>query len=403
AAAVRAIPAGTSVVQIDRSAGTSLAAFVGVDNEIGIALALDHHPAPGAPWHRVERARARAAASSVGALQALAETATALASDPDGAPERVRAARRAARELGLLRLPLPAAVPMPRRGAATAGRAGPTGPAAACEPAAATQMAHASRTGAPRPNEIPGTGPSLVATPRRPLLTVRCFGGFGLRVDGTELDLRTVRPQARAVLRILALNCGGAVHRELLAEVLWGRLDGEAAIHALHVSISSLRRGLAGTASGDASFVEREGEAYRLELGDRRDCDLGSFDAGLQAAATAKCEGDADATAAELRRATALYTGEVLPEDGPAEWVVGARERYRTRAAEASASLAHLELHLGDTGAAVAAATRAVEIDPWLDQGWRTLVTVHRSSGDAVAARRAEAGYRRMLGALGVD
>ncbi|MGX5694751.1 LacI family DNA-binding transcriptional regulator [Agromyces soli] len=42
AAAVRAIPAGTSVVQIDRSAGTSLADFVGVDNEIGIALALDH-------------------------------------------------------------------------------------------------------------------------------------------------------------------------------------------------------------------------------------------------------------------------------------------------------------------------------------------------------------------------
>lgn len=42
AGAVRAVPATISVVQIDRSAGTSLADFVGVDNEVGMALALDH-------------------------------------------------------------------------------------------------------------------------------------------------------------------------------------------------------------------------------------------------------------------------------------------------------------------------------------------------------------------------
>ena len=70
-----------------------------------------------------------------------------------------------------------------------------------------------------------------------------------------------------------------------------------------------------------------------------------------------------------------------FPEDGPAEWVTGARERYRVRAAEAASSLAHLELHLGERRSAVAAASRAVEIDPWLDESWRTLVTVHRSVG----------------------
>ena len=69
----------------------------------------------------------------------------------------------------------------------------------------------------------------------------------------------------------------------------------------------------------------------------------------------------------------------------------------------AASSLAHLELRFGDARAAVAAASRAVEIDPWLDESWRTLVMVHRRSGDVVAAARTEEGYRNMRVALGVD
>ena len=94
----------------------------------------------------------------------------------------------------------------------------------------------------------------------------------------------------------------------------------------------------------------------------------------------------------------------MLPEDGPAEWVTGARERYRVRAAEAASSLAHLELRLGDARAAVAAASRAVEIDPWLDESWRTLV----DGAPQIGRRRGRGprpteGYRSMRVALGVE
>lgn len=41
-AGLRTLPPGVSVVQIDRSTGTSAADFVGVDNEAGIRLVLDH-------------------------------------------------------------------------------------------------------------------------------------------------------------------------------------------------------------------------------------------------------------------------------------------------------------------------------------------------------------------------
>ncbi|WP_271192622.1 BTAD domain-containing putative transcriptional regulator, partial [Agromyces luteolus] len=245
---------------------------------------------------------------------------------------------------------------------------------------------------------------SEAAGSRLPRLTVECFGGFHLRADGAEIDLRRVRPQARALLRMLALNSGAPVHRELIADILWGDLGTDSAVHALHVSVSSLRRALPRPrADADSSIVERVGEAYRLGVLDRRDCDLADFDDHLAEAAAAKRRGDAESAAHGLRAALDRYAGDVLPEDGPAEWVTGARERYRLRASEAAASLAHLELRLGSARAAVATATRAVDINPWLDEAWRTLVEVQRRSGDVLAAERAAEGYRRMRVELGVD
>ncbi|WP_127792228.1 BTAD domain-containing putative transcriptional regulator [Agromyces sp. LHK192] len=258
----------------------------------------------------------------------------------------------------------------------------------------ATNGAHTSRA-----SFRTDTAPILVD--RIPRVTVGCFGGFRLTVDGRDLDLHGVRPQARNVLRMLALNAGSPVHRELIAEVIWGELGSTSAMHALHVSVSSLRRAL-GLDTADR-IVARDGEAYQLRLADRRDCDLADFDANLDGAALARRNGDADGTADGLRRALGRYVGDVLPEDGPAEWAVGARDRYRMRACEAASALAHLELRSGDRDGALDAATRAIEIDPWHDASWRALLAVHRESGDVVATRRAEQGYRRMRVALGVD
>lgn len=253
------------------------------------------------------------------------------------------------------------------------------------------------------PTDVVIARPAMQERPHDPALAVSCFGGFRVRIDGADADLRGLRPQARSLLRMLALNAGAPLHRELIADALWGELGTESALHALHVSISSLRRVLPLDDGSSRFVVERDGEAYRLGIADRGHCDLSDFDDHLAAAATAKSRGDLASAASGLRHALGLYTGDVLPEDGPAEWAIGARERYRLRAAEAANSLSHLEAHLGDTRAAVAAASRAVEIDPWLDESWRTLVRMHRHAGDDVAALRAHDGYHRMREALGIE
>ncbi|MET1088457.1 MAG: BTAD domain-containing putative transcriptional regulator [Arthrobacter sp.] len=238
---------------------------------------------------------------------------------------------------------------------------------------------------------------------RLPTLDIVCFGGFSLRRDGVPVDLSKIRPQARTVLRILSLNAGRPVHRERLAGILWPDLDPLAALHALQVSVSCLRGALHldGFSEGQQLLL-RQGEAYALVRGTGSSFDLADFDQSMQAGALARSAGNNLGAAKELRRAVELYSGEVLPEDGPAEWVAETRERYRLRAAEAAASLACAELGLGNAAAAAAAATRSVEIDPWRDESWRTLVETFRRLGDPAAAQRAQQRYDLILNSLGV-
>ena len=236
-----------------------------------------------------------------------------------------------------------------------------------------------------------------------PALDVRCFGGFSVRANAVSVDLSKVRPQARTVLRILALHAGRPVHRDRLAGELWADLDSPSALHNLQVSVSNLRRALQPEGPAESrQLIRRQGEAYTLVLDGGSTFDLSEFDRSVHDASIARSLGDREEAAVKLRRAVELYAGEVLPEDGPAEWVTDTRERYRLRAAEAAALLASLELSLGDRAAAAAAAARSVEIDPWRDESWRTLIGIYRASGDPAAAEHAERRYRGMLSALGV-
>lgn len=239
--------------------------------------------------------------------------------------------------------------------------------------------------------------------PTGPALTVRCFGGFSMDLGGSAVELTDVRPLARTLLRMLALRAGRQVHREELMAALWGDIDASRALHNLQVGISSLRRALgeAGRCDG-RTVLARQGESYLLRLDHGASCDLVDFDRALKEAARARLHGDVPRAVAVCRHAVDLYVGEVFPEDGPAEWVQESRERYRLRAAEAACDLARLERAVECPGAAVAAASRSVEINPWSDASWHLLVEVLREAGDLSAAQRARQRHRELLLSLGL-
>ncbi|MGW2395806.1 BTAD domain-containing putative transcriptional regulator [Kitasatospora sp. NPDC001664] len=232
----------------------------------------------------------------------------------------------------------------------------------------------------------------LAPAPTLPATTLRCFGGFQLGRDGRLLDWGLTRPRARALLRILAIQPNRPVHREILMESLWPGRPPAAAGRSLQVAVSSLRALLEpGAARGTPQLLQRLGEAYQLRVPDQWSCDVRQFDQAV-----------AQGGRAGLRRALSTYTGDLLPEDGPAEWVVERREHYRREAAEAALALTRLELLDGAPAAAAQTAARSLEIDPFREEAWQLLITAHRRNGDPAAAARSRLGHARMLHSLGL-
>lgn len=228
-----------------------------------------------------------------------------------------------------------------------------------------------------------------------------CFGGFRVEDDGGDLNLGAIRPRSRTLLRYLAAAAGRPVHREQIIDALWPEMTGPAALNNFHVAVSTLRTFLEpGVARGASRHIVRNGATYRLAT-ETADLDVAAFArahrAGRHAAATDPAE-----AMRLLRAALHHYTDDLLPEDGPADWVVPARERYRGQAAEAAGLLADLELDAGRPVAAARAARRALDLDQHHDAGWRLLIAAQIRAGDQAAAARTRRQYEGVLHTLGV-
>jgi DNA-binding SARP family transcriptional activator len=234
-------------------------------------------------------------------------------------------------------------------------------------------------------------------------MRINLLGGFEIAIDGSCLLLADLRPQVRQLLRVLALPAGDAMHRERLAELMWPSQHPSDGIHRLQVALSALRRAMGDDlGSGPGPRIVREGECYRLQLTPASRVDVLDFRAALARARSARRTGDGQAEAAALQEALDLYGGDLLPEDGPAEWVVEERELLRSQASAAATALAEL-LSERDPRGAVAASERGLILDPYNDAAWQHLIGLHERLGDLARAERARTSYHDVLHELGVE
>jgi DNA-binding SARP family transcriptional activator len=237
----------------------------------------------------------------------------------------------------------------------------------------------------------------------RPSSRLRCFGGFELELRGQPLDMHALKPRVRAVLWVLAAHAGRPVHAEQLIDALWPGVTTEAGRRNLQVAISSLRQILEpGVKRGPWQTVARDGDTYRLVLGDDVDADLRTFELAVAAARTLRGDGRLHEAADRFEQAVRAYGGDLIPEAGPADWIVGRRDGLRLAAADAAHAAAELWLETGDVAAARAACERGLQIDRYRDGLWRSLVRCCEESGDLAAAARAQRDYEAVLTELGL-
>ncbi len=127
-------------------------------------------------------------------------------------------------------------------------------------------------------------------------------------LDDDEKDVVVTGAKLRALLVVLALQCGRAVPADQLVDALWGPESSSAARNGLQGLVSKLRRAL-----GSASLVATRGGGYALEV-PQEAVDLHRFE-HLVAAGRAKAAGGDLARAVELlAEADSLWRGSALAE-----------------------------------------------------------------------------------------
>jgi DNA-binding SARP family transcriptional activator len=229
---------------------------------------------------------------------------------------------------------------------------------------------------------------------------VRTFGRFELTIDGRTVSLDAIKPRPRSLLRLLAVHAGSAVHREVIGAALWPEADGQTAARSLQVAVSAIR-GLLADQLGPAGgrLVVREGEAYRLAVAPEA-VDVRRFDLAVGDARSARSRGLV--TTELLAAAFAAYGGELLPEEGPSEWIVELREHYRTAAVEVAREAAEVALVAGEPRRAIDACRVGLVIDRYHDPLWRILIEARNAAGDLSAATRDRLEYEAILTELGL-
>lgn len=234
-------------------------------------------------------------------------------------------------------------------------------------------------------------------------ILIRCFGEFGIELDGRPIDLTGLKPRPRQLLHLLSLRYGEWVHKEVLLEALWPDAGIESGTRSLHVAVSAVRQALGFAAPADCGrIIRREGNAYRFFVPGARSHDVQQFSDLCKVGAAARRAGEMGKALTAFQQAVNLYGGELLPEEGPAEWVVSARELYKSKAADAAECLAEIQAGRGEFGAAALSAEWGLKVDGCRDPLWRLLIKAYERGEQFAAAAEARRRYAVVLTELGV-
>jgi DNA-binding SARP family transcriptional activator len=221
------------------------------------------------------------------------------------------------------------------------------------------------------------------------VVAVRLFGALSVEIDGVRLgprDFGGVKP--KQVLEVLLVRRGRAVHKQEIAELVWGESPPHNVEATLETYVSVLRARL-GSARG---LISTEPAGYRFDA-EGASFDVDEFDRLLRRAAGAPAEERRE----RLGAALALAGGELLADEPYGLWALDLRAVYAERRVQATCDLAETCLALADFGGALVGCEEAPLLDPVLERAHRVAILAHYGAGEEERALRA---YERCRAAL---
>jgi LuxR family transcriptional regulator, maltose regulon positive regulatory protein len=224
-----------------------------------------------------------------------------------------------------------------------------------------------------------------------------------LRREGDLLDApEWRRERVRSLLAYLALYRPS--NRERVALELWPKLDAEAQLRNLRVTLSHLLRALEPErAERDASFLVRShGSGLLLHENEWLEVDLWRFDEVWALAMAADREARPPAALDAMLEAVRLWRG-YPSELALNDWALPAVEERRLRLVSMACRAGELLLAHGEHDEARQLAETALDSDPWCERAHHVVIAAHEAAGQHRAARSARHRYddvRRELGTV---
>ncbi len=221
---------------------------------------------------------------------------------------------------------------------------------------------------------------------RTAAVSVRCLGTFSLLINGRPVQ-RWRAGKTRAFFQLLLVNRGRVVLKDRLEEVLWPGMDSSASV-SLRVAVHALRRILDAPPEALAAPVRITFQdiGYVLEAEDIW-VDVEEFGGLCARAEAALRRGDQGAAVETYAAAVELYAGDFLPHDD-SDWVQEYRQWNRSHMLQALRVLQADAFARRDNAAVGRWCQRALDVDPYHEQTYQMLMSLHAQRGERGQVRR---------------
>ena len=204
-------------------------------------------------------------------------------------------------------------------------------------------------------------------------LQIFAFGAFGLTIGGRSLEVESWgRKQALTLLKLLLVNLGRAIPREVLIDKLWPDVDEKTGWGRLKVTVYYLRRQLR-AAGINETVVETKGRAYTLRH-EAVCVDARIYEDFIAAGDACRKRQHWEGALDHFSQALRLYRGHYMSEDFHADWCSEERERLREIHLEMLTDMAECYVELSQHREAVAVCRGILVEDPCRENIHRALM-----------------------------